>query len=158
MLPSARAAVRIILLLAAVAMVTLLALEFLARPWTVQGRSMEPTLRAGDRVLVDLWTYRHRAPRTGEVVLLRGPAPEAAWMVKRVAPTPKPPRRRFSGQLWPGTGDPGGAGAVWLLGDAPDSSRDSREFGPVPLDRIVGRVVGLQGSGSSDRGFSEPLR
>ena len=42
---------------------SLLAFEFLARPWVVVGVSMEPTLRAGDRIIVDLWTYGHRLPR-----------------------------------------------------------------------------------------------
>ena len=37
--------------------------SWIATPWSIAGPSMEPTLRPGDRVLVDLWSYRHRRPR-----------------------------------------------------------------------------------------------
>jgi signal peptidase I len=33
------------------------------------------------------------------------------------------------------------AGAVFVLGDHRDDSRDSRHFGPVPVDRVIGRVA-----------------
>jgi signal peptidase I len=95
---------------------------FLAAPWTVAGPSMMPTLRAGDRVVVDRWTYRHRPPRAGEVVLLAMPG--GSSLVKRVA-------------------DPAGASrpGVWVLGDNPAASADSRVFGPVPAEWAIGRVV-----------------
>jgi nickel-type superoxide dismutase maturation protease len=95
---------------------------WLVVPWVVAGRSMEPALLHGDRVLVDLWTYRHRPPRIGELVLFEGP--EREIMVKRLASSPP-----HSGQ------------GYWLLGDNSSSSRDSRRFGPVPAERIRGRVV-----------------
>jgi len=102
-----------------VALVTIwLATSWLAIPWSIAGPSMEPTLRAGDRVLVDVWTYRQRGPRRGEVALLVDPGGLA--MVKRVA---------RSGPL-----------GLSVLGDNPGASRDSRQFGAVPVDRFRGRV------------------
>jgi len=95
---------------------------WLVVPWVVAGRSMEPALLHGDRVLVDLWTYRHRPPRIGELVLFEGP--EGEIMVKRLAPSP-----------------PHAGPGYWLLGDNSGSSRDSRRFGPVPAGRLRGRVV-----------------
>ena len=47
--------------------------DWIATPWYIAGSSMEPTLQPGDRVLVDLWSYRHRRPRPGEIVLVQGP-------------------------------------------------------------------------------------
>ena len=115
---------KLILQLAAVFTVLLvliaLCTQFVATPWTVNGESMAPTLRSGDRVLVDLWSYRSRRPATGEPVLLRGPGP--VLMVKRVA-----------------TGDPP-PGFLHVLGDNPDASVDSRQFGPIPREAVRGRV------------------
>jgi nickel-type superoxide dismutase maturation protease len=94
--------------------------RFIAIPWTVDGTSMAPTLSQGDRVLVDLWTFRRRPPEAGEMVLLDGPG--AVRMVKRVS-NARPEN-----------------GFVHVLGDNPDSSVDSRQFGPVPREAIRGRV------------------
>jgi len=130
--------VRFALLLAALAGAIWLATSRLALPWVVAGASMEPTLADGDRVLVDLWSYRQRGPRLGEVVLLDGPLPDEPPMLKRVAPAPPGAARRFDPLLWNGEGSELG---VWVLGDADAGSLDSRSFGPVPASRIRGRVV-----------------
>ena len=104
----------------------LLSFEFLARPWVVVGSSMEPALRAGDRVVVDVWTYGYRLPRAGEVVLFR-PGPGAPAVVKRVSHIVPAPQ--------------GGEAAVWVLGDNPRDSLDSRQLGPIARGRIIGRVA-----------------
>ncbi len=114
----------------------LLASAYVAIPWTVLGRSMEPTLRPGDRVLVDLWTYRHRPPRPGEIALLEGPG--GTPLVKRVAAGPPSPDTRPGLTLDP---DDVTSPRLWVLGDNPAESTDSRRFGPVPTTRFRGRVV-----------------
>lgn len=83
---------------------------------------MSPTLRPGDRLLVDLRAYRRRPPAAGEVVVLVDPEELGRCLVKRVA-----------------TVDPV-AGTVEVLGDAATAARDSRQFGPVPVGSVVGRV------------------
>jgi signal peptidase I len=93
----------------------------LVTPWVVAGRSMEPALYQGDRVLVDCWTYRHRGPRVGEIALVVGPS--GLPMVKRVV---EPPDK---------------GGGIWVLGDHVEHSIDSREFGGLPADRLRGRIV-----------------
>lgn len=84
----------------------------------VQGDSMSPTLQPGDRVLV----VRTGRLRPGQVAAVRDPRDRARVVVKRVA---------------------GGSAAVgWrVLGDNPARSTDSRVFGPVGADLVVGRVV-----------------
>lgn len=111
--------------------------RWLAVPWAVDGTSMLPTLKRGDRVLVDLWTLRRRPPRTGEIVLLVGPAGEP--LVKRIAREPYPgeaplpaPALQPNSPLEP---------AYVVLGDNAPESRDSRVFGKVPRHRIRGHVV-----------------
>ena len=113
-------------ILAVLLVALLLGLDFLARPWVVAGSSMEPTLHAGDRVLVDLWTYRQRAPRRGEVVLLQLD-PGSSALVKRVT------------RIVPGA--PGREAALWVAGDNTRNSLDSRKLGAIDRERIVGRVV-----------------
>jgi len=119
---------------------TFLAARFLALPWVVLGDSMEPALSRGDRVLVDLWTYRQRAPLPGEIVLLEGPLPGEPVLIKRVATLPRAERPGIRERFWPDRGA-ASTGAAWVRGDNEARSVDSRAFGPVPLDRIRGRVV-----------------
>jgi signal peptidase I len=101
--------------------------RFVVRPWIVAGASMEPTLRDGERILVDLYSLRRRSPRLGEIVLLEGPS-GGADLVKRVTRGPSP-GREFGGTVY------------FVTGDNPSESLDSRAFGPVPRSRMRGRVV-----------------
>ena len=115
----------LVLILAATLTVVLvligLCTRFVAIPWTVDGESMAPALRSGDRVLVDLWSYRSRSPVAGEAVLLVGPG--SVRMVKRVSKRRSPP------------------GFLHVLGDNPADSVDSRQFGPIPCEAVRGRVI-----------------
>ncbi len=132
-----------------------------APPWWRRGRvevhdqSMEPTLRPGDRLWIDRAALRVGGPRAGDLVVLVDPDAPRRWLVKRVAgvgpgrfwlnrhglggpappdeDTPPPPDSVEAVDL--------PAGSVFVVGDAPERSRDSRKFGPVPLERLVGRVV-----------------
>ena len=111
----------------------------------VRDDSMLPTLRPGDRLLVDRGAYRHEAPSIGDIVVLVDPQQPERWLVKRVAGV-------GPGRFWrSGTGlvttESPEAGApidlpqesVYVTGDAP-GSRDSRMFGPVPWTALVGRA------------------
>jgi nickel-type superoxide dismutase maturation protease len=89
----------------------------------VEGGSMQPALRPGDRLLVEALTYRNRPPHVGEVVLAADPRSPSRELIKRVAAL-----------------DSVGKTAS-LAGDAPEASTDSRVFGPVPLDAIRWRVA-----------------
>ena len=86
----------------------------------VEDRSMEPTLAAGDYVLVNRWSYRVGRPMKGDVVVLRDPQAPRRHLVKRIA-------------------DVSVSGA-YVVGDNAQPSRDSRAFGRVPRHLIVGRV------------------
>jgi nickel-type superoxide dismutase maturation protease len=90
----------------------------------VEGASMAPALRSGDRLLVEALTYRSRPPRVGDLVLAADPRLPSRELIKRVAAL-----------------DPA-ARTASLAGDAPEMSTDSRVFGPIPLSAIRWRVVG----------------
>lgn len=91
----------------------------------VADQSMSPSLRPGDRLLVDLEAFREEPPKVGEVVILADPEGRVRWLVKRVVRV-----------------DPVD-GMVEVQGDATELARDSRRFGPVPLSAVLGRVYCL---------------
>ncbi len=94
--------------------------------YVVDGPSMEPAFRSGDRVLVNRLAYRSRAPREGEVVVLRDPERSGHVLLKRVATAPD--------RLGP---EPS---CVYVLGDNVAESRDSRSFGAVAREQIIGKA------------------
>src|SRR5438309_10077625 len=85
----------------------------------VEGPSMVPALRHGDQVVV--WWARRPRPTSGAVVLVELPG-ERGLGIKRLR------RVEPSGQLW-------------VEGDNPAGSTDSRHFGAVPGHALRGRVV-----------------
>jgi signal peptidase I len=115
---------------------------------TIDGASMEPALRNGDRVLV----YRPRrfSPRRNQVIVLEPlrdmasvededpPLSERRLMAKRVA--------AIAGESWPSLMAERGhetvpSGTVVVLGDNTDHSFDSRHYGAVSVDRVLGVVA-----------------
>lgn len=82
---------------------------------------MTPTVSEGERVLVSRASYWFRSPRAGDLVVVRDPREPERLLLKRLD------RRERDG--------------AWLvLGDNADASTDSRAFGPVTRDAILGRV------------------
>jgi len=93
--------------------------------YVVEGPSMEPAYRSGDRVLVNRLAYLRRGPAVGDVVVLRDPERPGHQLLKRIAEAPE--------------GSPGPAGYL-VLGDNLARSRDSRTFGLVQRPDILGRA------------------
>jgi nickel-type superoxide dismutase maturation protease len=98
------------------------------RPFRVEvaGMSMRPTLEPGDWALA----VRARRVRRGDVVVVEHPERPGFELVKRVAHAP-------------GDRAPDGSeliDEVWIEGDDPEASSDSRRFGPVPVERVRARV------------------
>jgi signal peptidase I len=115
----------------------------------VRGLSMAPAFDDGDRVLVR--RIRAARIRTGEIVVLRRPSPGTdgkvdgwALYLKRavaVAGDPVPAQAR---PAVPTGAVRVPAGAVVVLGDNP-ASEDSKQWGFVNVDALVGVVVGHHG-------------
>ena len=130
---------------------------FVAQASVIDGPSMQPNLFYDQWVLVEKATYRFvHGPRRGDIVTFHVPAEEEA-LIKRVVALPGETievrggqvfideqlleehwTTRLGGPDYPPTVVP--PLHVFVLGDNRPNSRDSRYFGPVPVDRIIGRA------------------
>ncbi|SDQ87325.1 signal peptidase I [Thermostaphylospora chromogena] len=123
----------------------------------VEGRSMEPTLRAGDRVLVrrvpfervrtgDIVVVEQHGPgrsavRPGAAVTSSGPA-EGRLVIKRVAGVPGDPvPEAVAAAVGAAPGARVPRGRLVVLGENPMFSFDSRACGYYEGDRVLGVVL-----------------
>ncbi len=142
---------------------------FLAQPNKIKGHSMVPNFQDGELLLTEKVSYRFSSPHHGDVVVFKAPSGEPCAVdqceyIKRVIGLPgdtvmvQNNRVFVNGKLLPETYLPDPAitnsgtflkegmsfivprGRVILFGDNRPHSRDSREFGAVSLQGIVGRA------------------
>jgi signal peptidase I len=130
---------------------------FLAQATQVQGQSMEPNLHTAQRVVVEKVTYRFHGPRRGDIVVIDLPEAGPELLIKRVIAMPGETIVSRSGQVYingepldePYITSPGGRDVteqivpplhVFVMGDNRQFSNDSRNFGPVPIDDVIGRA------------------
>lgn len=124
----------------------------------VTSSSMEPTLQKGDAVLVRRVQFTpNNPPRRGDLIFFRDPLTKRDWLIKRVIGLPGEVIMILAGQVYVNGAplhEPYVNGileeygmwkipqdSVFVMGDNRPFSSDSRDFGPVPLELIEGRVV-----------------
>lgn len=138
---------------------------FLFQPHEVKGKSMYANFDDGDYLLTDKITYRFRSIQRGDVVVFQAPRNEDYDYIKRIVGLPHErvkvqsggifinnvrldesdylPEsiRTRSGQVWQeGKELTVPDGEYFVLGDNRDHSSDSRDWGTVPANNIVGRA------------------
>lgn len=137
-------------------MIALFINVFVAQAMVVHGPSMEPSLFYDERVVVEKVTYRLQDPHRGDVVVIEVPG-QAEPLIKRVVGLPgdwiavrggkvfidetcldEPWTDRVGGPDYPEMEVP--EGHIFVLGDNRAHSNDSRSFGPVAVDQIIGRA------------------
>jgi signal peptidase I len=143
---------------------------FVAQPYQVKQQSMERTLEPGQYVLVDKLTPRVDAYKRGDIVVFKPPPdwvqPDNTPFIKRVIGVGgdtvevrddgkvyvndialnEPYLFEDDGVAEPTDADPDRdswtipEGELFLMGDHRSNSADSRAFGPVPVDNVIGRA------------------
>jgi len=137
---------------------------FVAQPFIVSGASMQPTFETGEYLIIDQLSYHFESPERGDVIIFRYPKDPHKFFIKRIiglpnetvtirgtditiknadnpdgTPLPEP-------YLEEGTarGDflsiALGPDEYFVLGDNRNASSDSRVWGPVPEENIIGRA------------------
>lgn len=144
-----------ILLVAAIAVFVV---AFIAQPFRVQGASMMPNFISGDYVLVDKISYHFRPLERGEVVVFKNPENESEYFIKRVIGLPGEELVISGGEVYvdgkllkedylpsdrAASGEADfrlGANEYFMMGDNRLQSRDSRSWGALKRDEVVGLV------------------
>jgi len=137
---------------------------FIMQPNQVKGASMEPTFHTGDYILTSKITYKFRQPKRGDVIVLHSPKNPDIEYIKRIIGLPGDTVLINNGQvlinniplkesyisaltnLWEGGYIKEGIpltvpeNYLFIMGDNRPRSSDSREFGPIPIDSVIGVV------------------
>lgn len=151
----------IVVILAVMVMVYL----FIMSPQEINGASMEPTFYNGEYILTNKVLYKFRAPKRGDVVIFKSPRNKEIDYIKRVigiagdtvkledntffvnsSPIAEPYLRDdvivFGGSFL----DEGDEivvpeGQLFVVGDNRPHSADSREFGSIPIEDVIGVAI-----------------
>ncbi len=142
---------------------------FIMQPHQVNGQSMEPNFHHAEYVMTDKLSYRFGQPQRGDVIVFEAPpaanCPEGTGcdFIKRVIGLPGDTVEVKDGHFYvnniyleenyidasvdtkPGLYTSRGPivvppGNYFVSGDNRNHSSDSRVWGPVPFDKIVGKV------------------
>ena len=136
---------------------------FIAQPFIVSGSSMDPTFATGQYLIVDELSYHLGDPKRGDVIILRYPNDTKKFFIKRVIGLPHETVEIQNGTVTIknmehpegfAMSEPYikytkndtmtkmlGEGEYFVMGDNRAASSDSRYWGVVPRDLVVGRAL-----------------
>jgi signal peptidase I len=160
---STGALVRELIKVAVIAAITIIGVrELLFKPFYVEGQSMVPNFQPNQYLIIDELTYRFREPERGEVIVFKHT--DGQYLLKRVIGLPgerikvgdgkitiyndaHPEGLKLDETYLPDDLQTTGEEIVTLektqyfvLGDNRPNSLDSRRFGPISKNQMVGRV------------------
>lgn len=129
----------------------------------VDGASMSPTLHDSQHCFLNRWIFYVREPARGDIVVLRDPQ-DGGLAVKRIIgvsgdkvdlsngplllngesldePYLAPGTKTYPGPKYHSQSLDCGKGQYIVLGDNRNNSMDSRNYGPVPRQNILGLII-----------------
>ncbi len=135
---------------------------FIAQPFIVSGSSMVPTFENGQYLIVDELTYRLNEPKRGDVVIFKYPKDTSLYFIKRIIGLPGETVKIDGSTITiKNKENPEGfvldetyvknkssnilqvtlpAGQYFVLGDNRSASSDSRVWGTVSKELLIGRA------------------
>lgn len=134
---------------------------FVAQPFIVSGASMDPTFETNDYLIVDQLSYRISEPQRGQVIIFRYPQDPSKYFIKRIIGLPGEEIKINGTQVTIIKKDGAslsltepyisptnekedaidkklGRNEYYVLGDNRSKSFDSRSWGPVSRNLIIG--------------------
>jgi signal peptidase I len=140
---------------------------YVIQPFIVSGSSMQPTFENGQYLIVNELDYHIHAPQRGDVIVFKYPLNTSEYFIKRVIGLPGEKVLISNGKvtIYNAANPNGfvldesylpsglyteatsttpitlGENEYFVLGDNRPASSDSRYWGDVPSDDIVGKVV-----------------
>jgi len=138
---------------------------FLVQPHEVKGTSMEPSFHNNEYILTDKITYRFQEPKRGDVVIFKSPGNPDVDYIKRIIGLPGERVKVEGGYVYinenklpevylkdltalsPGDTMKEGQeitippNQLLVLGDNRPHSSDSRAFGPIDRNSVIGRAI-----------------
>lgn len=137
---------------------------FVAQFHKVSGNSMVPTFHNGDYLITEKVSYRLRSPKRGEIIVLKNPKDESQDFIKRIIALPGDTIKIQNNSVFVNgtqinetylpSDTPTHAGTFltedseiktspdqyFAFGDNRNHSSDSREWGSITKEEIVGRA------------------
>jgi len=135
---------------------------FIAQPFLVSGASMSPNFETGHYLIVDQLSYNFKEPTRGEVIIFKYPNDTKKFFIKRIIGLPQetiilegskifiknkdnPQEFELKENYLKNLGNNKseitlGENEYFVMGDNRPASSDSRVWGPLPKDLIVGRA------------------
>lgn len=133
-------------------------ITFVVQAFFIPSRSMEPTLEPGDRILVNKFIYRFQEPKQGDVIVFKFPLDPRRDFIKRVIAVENDKIEIRDGVVYVNDHKldepyikesfPGNYGPyqvppkhLFMLGDNRNNSEDSRFWGALPRENVVGKAM-----------------
>lgn len=151
-----RSALRDLFEVIALTLIIFFVVNALTGRFQVLGSSMQPTLHSGQYVIVSKLVYHFREPQRGDVVVFEPPNGAHDDYIKRIIGLPGEHIEVRGGAVWvdgyrleePYVSSPMAYSGSWdlgpdeyfVLGDNRADSSDSRAWGPLHRDLLVGKA------------------